>query len=317
VAQEPFRSAMSNAWRTESLEGFLGHFIAPDSLARALAKDEALNTDDRTPIEFGFARGLGGKERFDMNELSALARSRGEDRPAVSGIDWNRYDAERATMPWVNALPARPSAELAARHQAAVDYDNGQLAAVANAWRLRRWTPVNSGELAALGESLADVGDNFATAFAEQLRPLRPIDADAIEARLYFRRGNHAASVALLQRAFIASRRDPWPSVDVAARALDLAPLLSKQRTFAAPLFRALEQPFAAGQWNDARRQDRALVGIDMEGCGPHAVAALRALEPWPVWNEMMLKARVQCLGTKEARKDLDDFRRSEPAPLQ
>jgi spermidine synthase len=49
VAEEPYHSAMSNAWRTESLEGFLAHFIAPDSLARALAKNEELNTDDRTP----------------------------------------------------------------------------------------------------------------------------------------------------------------------------------------------------------------------------------------------------------------------------
>src|SRR4029079_2997658 len=119
VAQEPFHSGMSNAWRVESLEGFLGHFLARDTLARALGKDEELNTDDKTPIEFGFARGLRGKERFDMDQLQALARTRGEDRPAMSGVDWNRYYAERATLPWVNALPAQPAAELQARHNAA------------------------------------------------------------------------------------------------------------------------------------------------------------------------------------------------------
>ena len=317
VAQEPFRGAMSNAWRTESLEGFLGHFIARDALARALANGEELNTDDRTPIEFGFARGLGGKERFDMNDLAALARTRGEDRPEVSGIDWNRFDAERATLPWVNLLPAHASPELQARHKAAADYDDGHLVDVVNAWRAHRWTPVNSGELAELGESFADAGDNVAAVFAEQLRPLRPIDADAIEARLQFRRNNHPASAALLQRVFVAERRDPWPSVDLAGRALDIATILANQRAYAAPLFQALAQPFAAGQWNDVRRQYRALIGIDMEGCGPHAAAALRALEPWPPWNEQMLKARVRCYGTAAARDDLEDFRRSEPAPLQ
>ncbi len=314
VQQEPFRSAITNAWRVESLEGFLGHFLARDTLARALAKNEALNTDDKTPIEFGFARGIGGKERFDMDELTNLARARGEDRPPIAGIDWNRYYTERATFAWLNALPSRPTNELQARHQAAVDYDNDRLDAAARAWREVRWTPVNSGELAALGESLADAGDPAAARFAEWLRPLRPIDADVIQARLEFRNRAPALTVPLLVRAFVAARSDPWPTVDLFGRALDIATILSKQHQYALPLFRALEKPFAAGQWNDARRVDLALVAIDLEGCGPHAAAALRALEPWPPWNATMLKARADCLG---GTKDYVEFKRSEPAPLQ
>jgi spermidine synthase len=313
VAQEPFRSAMSNAWRVESLEGFLGHFLARDTLARTLGKDQELNTDDKTPIEFGFARGLGGKERFNMDELATLARARGEDRPAMSGVDWNRYYAERATMPWVNALPAQPAAELQARHKAAADYDAGQLAAVGAAWRAQRWTPVNSGELAAIGDALADDADDTAIAFAERLRPLRPIDADAIEARLAFRKSNHAVSAALCQKVFAAARSDPWATSDLIGRTLDVANVLATQHAFAAPLFAALETPFAAGQWNDSRRSYRVQIAIKMEGCGPHSIAALRALEPWPPWYESMLKARADCLGKKDA---YEQWRASEPVPL-
>ncbi|HEY6141192.1 MAG TPA: fused MFS/spermidine synthase [Thermoanaerobaculia bacterium] len=314
VAQEPFRSGMSNAWRVESLEGFLGHFLARDTLARALGKDEELNTDDKTPIEFGFAHGLGGKERFNMDELTALARTRGEDRPIMSGVDWNRYYAERATMPWVNALPAQTTAELQARHNAAVDYDNAHLDNVAAAWRAHRWMPVNSGELAAIGDSLADAADDTAIAFAERLRPLRPIDADAIEARLAFRKNNHAVSAALCRKVFAAARRDPWPTVDLLGRTLDIANALGAQRALAAPLFGALEKPFAAGQWNDSRLGYRVQIALNVEGCGPHTIAALRALEPWPPWYEAMLKARADCLGKKN---DLEEFRQSEPTPLQ
>src|SRR4029077_9012953 len=101
---------------------------------------------------------------------------------------------------------------------------------------------------------------------ADHLRPLRPIDADAIEARLEFRDNHPAASAALLERVFAAGRKDPWPSVDLFGRALDIATILSKQRAYAAPLFRALETPFAAGQWNDTRRYYRPLAGIAMEG---------------------------------------------------
>ena len=314
VAQEPFRSAISNAWRVESFEGFLGHFLARHTLARTLAKDQDVNTDDRTPIEFGFARGLGGKERFSMDELTTVARARGEDRPAMSGVDWNRYYAERATLSWVNALPAQPSAELQARHNAAVDYDSARLDSVAAAWRAHRWMPVNSGELAAIGDALADTADDTAIAFAERLRPLRPIDADAIEARLAFRKNNHVVSAALCQKVFAAARRDPWATVDLFGRTLDVANVLGAQQAFAAPLFAALETPFAAGQWNDARRGYRVQIAVKMEGCGPHTIAALRALEPWPPWYEAMLKARADCLGKKS---ELEELRQSEPTPLQ
>ena len=83
----------------ESLEGFLSHFVARDSLARSIAKGEERNTDDQTLIEFGFARGLGSEDaRFDMDELTALARNRHEDRPALvrGAINWETWAANRA-----------------------------------------------------------------------------------------------------------------------------------------------------------------------------------------------------------------------------
>src|SRR5205814_6775444 len=84
VAQEPFRSALTHTWRVESLEGFLSHFLARDTFARAIARQESdRNTDDRTLIEFGFARGLTEKQRFSMDELAAISRTRGEDQPLL------------------------------------------------------------------------------------------------------------------------------------------------------------------------------------------------------------------------------------------
>jgi len=60
----------------ESVEGFLAHFVARDSLARALAAQQAeRNTDDRTLIEFGFARGL-SSGRFNLDEIVAAMHER-------------------------------------------------------------------------------------------------------------------------------------------------------------------------------------------------------------------------------------------------
>ena len=88
-------------------------------------------------------------------------------------------------------------------------------------------------------------------------------------------------------------------------------------------MFRALERPLAVGQWEDARRTDRALIANQMEGCGPHTIAALRELEPWPPWRADLLNLRSDCYGSamltrlrSRARRDLQAFLSAEPRPL-
>jgi spermidine synthase len=326
VAREPFRSALTHAWRVESLEGFLSHYIARDTLAQMLARQEhERNTDDQTLIEFGFARGLGGEERFNMDELVALARNRREDRPArVRGtFDWNVWASNRATIPYINALAQSPTPADQARHRAAVQYENGALAQALAEWRAHTWPPVNTRELVMLAESLADGGSNAAVAYAEQLRPWEPTDADAVLARLQIRQQKVDQAATSLERVFVNSRRDPWPTVALIGRSLDLATGLSKNHAYSQRMFRALEKPFAAGQWEDMRKLDRAMIANEMEGCGPHAVQALRELEPWPPWRREVLQMRRDCYDSamlpalaKHARQDLVDFQSAEPLPL-
>jgi hypothetical protein len=326
VATEPFRSALTHAWRVESLEGFLSHFIARDSLARTLAQQQPdRNTDDQTLIEFGFARGLGAAERFNLDELASVARNRGEDRPVVArgAIDWSAWASNRATIHHINALTNLSTVTDHARHRAAVDYENGNLPQVVAEWRAHSWLPVNTGELMMLAEALADGGSEAAVAYAGQLGPWEATDADVVLARLRFREGKLDESAAALERVFLRSRADPWPTVAAIGRALDLALPLAKDHLYAARMYRALEKPFAGGQWNDTRRLYRALVANEMEGCGPHTVQALRELEPWPPWRRDILVLRRDCYGSamlpalaKRARRDLHDFVAAEPVPL-
>src|SRR5207245_7971057 len=114
-----------------------------------------------------------------------------------------------------------------------------------------------------------------------------------------------------------------WPSVETIARSLDLAVLLANTHSYAARMFRALDRPLAVGQWEDARRIDRALIANQMEGCGPHTVAALRELEPWPPWRRDLLNLRNDCYRSAmmprmqwRARRDLQAFLSAEPRPL-
>lgn len=322
VGSEPFRSAMSHVWRKESLEGFIAHFLGRDTLARAVARSEhKVNTDDRTLIEFGFARDLGADSRFSMDDLTALARARGEDHPIGSGgIDWHAVAANRATIDWVNAVVADAPAEDQSRRRVATNADN--LPQAAAEWRARPFTPVNSGELALLAEALADSGSEAAEPFAEQLRRYEPTDADAILAKLRYRQSRLNESAALLARVFVECRRDPWPTVDLIGRSLDLASNLAHMRSYSAQLLNAVEQPFAAGQWEDTRKYYRFTMAHDLDGCGAQTLRALRDLEPWPVWNEWALKTRRDCYRTamsplaERAERDYDAFRKTEPLPF-
>jgi len=326
VRREPFRSALTHAWRVESVEGFLSHYVARDTLARTLAQqEEERNTDDRTLIEFGFARGLGGEERFNMDELTALARNRREDRPGPTRgfIDWSAWASNRAAIPYLNALAQSPTIEDQARRRAAEHYDRGELGQTLTEWRAHPWPPVNTAELVMLAESLADGGSNAAAPYADQLRPWEATDADAVLARLQFRQGKFDGAAASLERVFVASRHDPWPTVALIGRSLDLAMNVSRNHTYAPRMFRALEGPFAAGQWEDMRKFYRAMIASEMEGCGPHTVQALREMEPWPPWRKELLTLRRDCYDkgmmpalAKRAARDLADFVSAEPRPL-
>jgi spermidine synthase/uncharacterized membrane protein len=324
VARPPFLSAMSHAWRVESVEGFLAHFVATDAMTRLIAKHETeINTDDRTVIEFGFARGVGADTHFDMDTIAALARSRGEDRPPVRGvIDWKIVDQNRASFQYINQMPNSPGRELQNRHHAAHLYSGGALTDILTLWRGQTFPPVNTAELAMLAESLADAGSTAAAAYAEQLRPWQPADADAILARLRYRQNDPAGATTLLARAWMECRRDPWPTVDLIGRTFPLADLLATQNAQALQLFHALDVPFAGGQWEDQRRLYRVRFAALLEGCGPRTVAALRAVEPWPPWRKDFLKQRRDCYASAmspladRANRDLRDFLEDEAEGL-
>ncbi|MEA2462977.1 MAG: spermidine synthase, partial [Acidobacteriota bacterium] len=81
LAKEPYRSAIRNAWRTEEVDGFFTRFVANEEFARQAARQaESMNTDDRTVIEFGFARSVGIAENL-LPLMQQTASALGMARP--------------------------------------------------------------------------------------------------------------------------------------------------------------------------------------------------------------------------------------------
>jgi spermidine synthase len=324
VASEPFASALTNAWHTESAEGFLSHYVASDGITRAITKDETeWNSDDRTLVEFTFARGV-GEGRFDIDQLTALARARGADVPhnVRRPVDWSAVSNERAAVTYVDQLPAKKSPELQARRRAHTSWDSGSLHDVFVAHTTTPFDPVNSSDLAMLAEAYADEGEDRALPYIEALRATHPIDADAVTARLLYRQAKPEEATAALVRALGAYHSNPWPTVDLMHRAFDLIPLLSRQQRNALPLLAQLERPFAASQWDETRRMRRVFVARQSLGCSARTLAALHALEPWPPWHKGFLQLRLDCYRTSmsrraaDAERDYMDFLVNEPERL-
>jgi spermidine synthase/MFS family permease len=323
VAMEPFRSALAYTWRVESLEGFLAHFLARDTMARAILNTEdEVNTDDRTLVEFGFARGLGVSSRFNMDHLAATARVREEDRPVGTGtIDWAAFSANRATLGYVNAVHPGATQEDHARHRMAANRNN--LPQVLAEWRAHPVPPINSSELVAIAEALADSGSAAAEPYAEQLRQVHPVDADAVLARLRFRQGKLDEAAALLRRALLNSRTNPWADFDLFGRSLDLAGTLATTPALARTLLEAMDERFAAGMWDDTRMLFNIVIAYEADACGKTTLRALRAYERWPAWREDILKRRVDCYRTsmmeefaESAQQDLDRYYMNEAMPF-
>ena len=301
VEAAPYREALNVAWRTRGVEGLFSHFVASSAYAEAVVQTEGkrLNTDDRTLIEFGFARTVGHAQLLQLEQIGAAARRRGQHLPAVAGgrIDTERLDVLRL---WVK--PDRT-----AKLQAA------QLSATQRPWQapirlfstrryqeaLASWPDpetqartVDEIRLVAFGR--AEAGDGRAQVDIERLRQLAPIDAGIAEALLLYRQGYTGLAVRALAAAFRQYRTVPWADEMIVTRATFLASQIAGAPDYQAAsiLFEATEEPFAVHVLEDGRRQLRLslakILGHDA------SLRVLLDLEPHPPWNRSMLRRRVE-----------------------
>ncbi|MEA2235932.1 MAG: spermidine synthase [Thermoanaerobaculia bacterium] len=325
VESEPYRTALHATWRVESAEGVLAHFLAGDRVTRAASRGASLNTDDRTPIEFGFARSVGDTERFNMNQVTALAFAFGSHRPegVIGTVDWQNVLLQRASE--TNLSNPNPAPEEKARHEFAALWNLGNFRGADASWKEHgRWQPVNSAENAMLAETLVIGGTENPMPFVQALRSRDPIEADALEGEAMFRSGDLPAATELLRRAFVAYRSYPWAKTAIMERALHFAVDLGRtNRSSGTILYDALEHPFAAGEFEQTRRTARLALARSLDGCGPRTIASLRAFEPWVPWDGPGLQVRADCYakaGLRElaetARGQLGDFAENEPQRL-
>ena len=321
-----FGAATRTVWRAETPEAFFSHFIANENATRALAaRAGALNTDDRSVIEFGFARGLGLHSNV-LPRLAAFAASRNESRPLhVRGaVNWREVDMNRAAST-ATSVPEDADAEFVNRRHFTEMMDDGDVAGAGNLWLQNRWRALNSADVALIGEAVAEKALPVTDSFIAALDRIQPIEANVVRARLQLRQNRFPDSFASLQRAFSAYEHDPWPLPLVMRHAISLSIELAQRDPQLAPaLYEMLKRPIPPHQLEELRRTARLEIAVKSEQCGPRTLEVLHEFEPDMRWSLPYLTLRVRCYeqaGLRElaqrARDDYETYVSTEPSSLE
>ncbi|TMA72425.1 MAG: spermidine synthase, partial [Deltaproteobacteria bacterium] len=302
VEAEPYRSALALLWGVAGVEGLYSGFIADGRLAAALRDGEGgrVNTDDRTVIEFEFARSVGRAGLFDPEDLFALAVARGNGRPPLAGgtVDWNLVGELRTVRALAEGrgTSARVKGPALQQRLLARDaYAHGDLRGAQEHWLAQDGGPRGPMDVTMLAESLSASADPRALPYIEQVRLLQPPEADALLARWKASAGEVGAAAEHLQAAFRGCRTFPWCYRPLLARSLELAWGLTQRRPdLGAALFETLAEPFAVRTLDGQRVSTYFSIGLATDFAG-RCLAAFAALEPRVPWERRVLEQRERC----------------------
>ena len=252
VQMEPYRTALEKVWRVTDAEGVLARFVANNDFATAVASGTtgSVNSDDRTVMEFAFARNAGKASPLDATDLQAMVTRIAHQRPRLTKgpVDWQSVFRQRHSMLVLEEVePGTPEVgeNRINRARAKQSYVQGDFEEALAFWQKQTEEPNDLVELAMVGELFAEEGEDAALPILEKLRAREPIEADALLARLRWRQNKADEATTAFEAAFNAYRSDPWPQQALLRRALHLTQELAVEEAgpLARRLFHALEQP--------------------------------------------------------------------------
>jgi spermidine synthase len=331
IAEEPYRSALSFAWRAIDVHGFLAHYLANDTLARRIAATDGvdLNTDDRNVVEFRPARSV-GVSLSTVADIRNIARDIEAARPPLdddAAVMWPAVDTAwmSYTMSMGSFLDTRPKGppnEQVRQAALVAYYRDDDLVAARGLWEQQAEGARDPTEMAMLADITSDTGLEESMPFIERLRAHRPGEADVMLTALRLRQAKPAEAAVAIESALIRFRTDPWTMSRYMDRAVQLAQVVGgADPSMARRMFDALDQPFAVLASDEARLTTRAELTrrIDFPGL---CRAAVTALEPHVPWVESFLRLRRDCYAVTNdprqaaAERDLNEYLANAAQPL-
>lgn len=298
---EPYRSALALVWGVGGAEGLYSGLLGNADFAAdySPAGGAPVNTDDRTYLEFAFARSVGELGIDALTEMRQLAASHGHRRPPlVNGtLDWGAMAERRVARSIVEAglvsLEGGADSAAAARQAARFEYATEDIPRARQIWLSQSAEPSVLGDLRLVAEVFATAPDSRALGYIEALRAMEPVEAEALLAVYFNRTGNQGAAVDHFIRALRTYRVNPWANRALIMRAFD-AIGSSLDRAASARVFEVLKEPFAVRVLDVTRLEVRSAIGL-RPGFEQFCVEGLAALEPNVPWEEVLLKGRDEC----------------------
>jgi predicted membrane-bound spermidine synthase len=306
IASDVAQTALTNTWKMGDLEGFLGHFVANSHWADSVAQIPFLaqNTDDRTVLEYSFAKTVGSTTSFSVERLRKELIAAGYHRPSLAddAIDWNlveiRHQEFNLLFSGQLSLGLLPQSQDRALIEALGKFRSGDFAAAIDQWPAEHRTPSDHLQRLALARCYAELGRPECLELVGMAEEAHPVDAAAVKAIYHWRAKNTADAAQWVERYFALLHQTPWVIALVSDPIFQLSADVAKANGKAAQRFYdQLSQPFASRRFHYLRLLTRVLVA---EHLGPeHVVEALASLEPDVIWTAEVLEPRAKAYAAR------------------
>jgi spermidine synthase len=335
IAQEPFATALRNIWHVTNLEGFLAHFIADDSIAKRLQSlpGTRLNTDNRTVLEYAFARNVDLRNGFRVSSFRRMAGLSQSNRLSLSGEDVNWTEVNLARLSMLLSFGETPIPSdyadevLSSKAAAYASFMNSDLTGALASWRKYPREPNDLDELLMVAECTADEGGSQADTYIEKLRDFLPLGADAIRAMLLWRRGQANEAANALEKVLQRLHEDPWLSNKLISRSLLLAQQIVDRGTTEESvmrLYETLRTPFLVYNGDALRLAALLRCGMKLDNghYGKYCLPVVESLEPHVPWQSLFLQVRAMCYKATnnprlvQSERDLRTFLSEQPSRL-
>lgn len=302
LEQEPFRSALLYTRSSTDLEGFLSHYVANSSLVQLIESNKKdsgiINTDDRTLVEFSFARSLGKETLFSVMDIMALAKMNQINHPKLfdGEVDWSKV-ARIAHFQFfligfkIPPIPSHDTSEQA--HADALNaYLDRNYSGVLEFWKRYGKEPEYPFEFLIIAEALAEQGNPQALLYISELRKYWPITAKAIAGKFYWRVGEKQQAMQLMESVFLSLKDNPWPQTQVILNSLVLMNEIAATDKFLAKnIYKLISEHFSLYMLDFERLYTQLEIAENIDPI--YLTNAYKNFEPYPPWYKEFLENRL------------------------
>jgi hypothetical protein len=301
IEDDSVQDALTKVWNVDGVEGFLARFVANARWADEIAAQPHIprNTDDRTLLEYGFAKTVGRSTPFSIERTRDRLRAAGFNRPNLRGLalDWNRIELHRQEFNLIfsgklsTAMLPRAADQAVAKAFSAF-HESNFANAIAN-WPAEHLPPSSDIQRLVLARCYAELARPECLELIAAAADRFPTDAAAVRAIYYCRAMKMPEAAEALDEFYSRLDRSPWvmPVISETAlsRTVDVA---RSDRTAAERLYARLSHPFASRRFEHLRVLARFFVA---EVLGPdRVVEALKEIEPYVIWTKEILEPRAK-----------------------